>query len=200
MNLQSARRCFLRHAAFAASAVAVPRWAWSNPPSLQANPFALGVASGDPAPDGVVLWTRLALANPAQMQASHTVRWEVAHDGRFAQIVQKGEATAVPALGHSVHVELRGLAPGRWYHYRFMLGDAISATGRTRTAPAPGEMPAALRIAFIAGRSVLGPDEQAAIAIARERQQNFMRPEKHAGLGPVPQTIRIASRRLLPPR
>ena len=116
----------MRKAILAAAATQLPRWAWSNPPALQTNPFALGVASGDPAPDGVVLWTRLALTNPA-----HPVRWEVAHDARFARIVQKGEATAVPALGHSVHVELRGLAPGRWYHYRFMLGDAVSATGRS---------------------------------------------------------------------
>lgn len=142
------RRQFLRHAAITASATTLPRWAWSNPPSLPTNPFALGVASGDPAPDGVVLWTRLALTNPAQMQAAHTVRWEVAHDARFAQIVQKGEATALPQLGHSVHVELRGLAPARWYHYRFMLGDAVSAVGRTRAAPAAGDLPDALRIAF----------------------------------------------------
>jgi alkaline phosphatase D len=142
------RRAFLRKAALAAAATTLPRWAWSNAPSLQANPFALGVASGDPAPDGVVLWTRLVLADPAQMQAAHTVRWEVAHDARFAQIVQKGEATALPLLGHSVHVELRGLAPGRWYHYRFMLGDAASPTGRTRTAPAPDDVPGALRLAF----------------------------------------------------
>lgn len=142
------RRAFLRKAILAAAATQLPRWAWSNAPALQSNPFALGVASGDPTPDGVVLWTRLVLADPALMQATHTVRWEVAHDARFAQIVQKGEASAQPALGHSVHVELRGLAPGHWYHYRFMLGDAISATGRTRTAPAPGDLPATLRIGF----------------------------------------------------
>ncbi|MDP3228568.1 MAG: alkaline phosphatase D family protein [Acidovorax sp.] len=142
------RRAFLQYAAYAATAAALPRWAWSKPPSLQANPFALGVASGDPEPDGVVLWTRLVLADPAQIQAAHTVRWEVAHDARFAQIVKKGEATALPTLGHSVHVELHGLAPGRWYHYRFMLGDAVSTTGRTRTAPATGDLPAALRLAF----------------------------------------------------
>lgn len=142
------RRAFLQHAAYAAAAATLPRWAWSNPPSLHSNPFALGVASGDPAPDGVVLWTRLVLADPALMQAAHTVRWEVAHDVRFAQIVQKGEATALPALGHSVHVELHSLAPGRWYHYRFMQGDAVSTVGRTRTAPAPGDLPDALRVAF----------------------------------------------------
>ena len=103
------RRLFLRNAALTASAVTLPRWAWSTPPALQTNPFALGIASGDPAPDGVVLWTRLLLTDPAQRLATHTVRWEVAHDAGFAQIVQKGEAMALPALGHSVHVELEGL-------------------------------------------------------------------------------------------
>ena len=142
------RRTFLQQAAWAAVATSLPRWASANPPALPSNPFALGVASGDPAPDGMVLWTRLLLADPAQMQAAPTVRWELAHDARFGQIVQKGEAPALPALGHSVHVELRGLAPGRWYHYRFMLGDAVSAVGRTRTAPAPGDLPATLRLAF----------------------------------------------------
>lgn len=142
------RRAFLQHAVWAAAATTLPRWAWSNPPALQADPFALGVASGDPAHDGVVLWTRLVWTEGAQAQAAHTVRWEVAHDPGFAHIVQKGEAPALPQLGHSVHVELRGLAPGRWYHYRFMLGDAVSAVGRTRTTPAPQELPARLRVAF----------------------------------------------------
>ena len=147
MTLQP-RRSFLRNAALAATATTLPHWAWSKPPTLQGNPFALGIASGDPTPDGVVLWTRLVLADAAQMQATHTVRWEVAHDARFAQIVQKGEAPALAQLGHSVHVELRGLQPARWYHYRFMLGDAVSTVGRTRTAPAAGDLPDALRIAF----------------------------------------------------
>ena len=142
------RRAFLQQAACAATAATLPRWAWSKPPTLRHDPFALGVASGDPTPDGVVLWTRLLLADPGQAQAAPTVRWEVAHDHRFARLVQKGEATARPEWGHSVHVELRGLEPGRWYHYRFMLGDAVSATGRTRTAPAPGELPGRLRIAW----------------------------------------------------
>jgi alkaline phosphatase D len=142
------RRAFLQYAAHAAAATGLPRWAWSNPLPLQSNPFGLGVASGDPTPDGAVLWTRLMLADPALMQVDRTVRWEVAHDAGFAQIVQKGEATALQALGHSVHVELHGLQPARWYHYRFMLGDAVSTVGRTRTAPAAGELPDALRIAF----------------------------------------------------
>ncbi|MFN7855820.1 MAG: alkaline phosphatase D family protein, partial [Acidovorax sp.] len=142
------RRSFLRYAAWAAAAHTLPRWAWSNPPSLATNPFALGVASGDPATDSVVLWTRLVLADPAHMQGSHTVRWELAHDARFAQIVHQGETTAHAGLGHSVHVEVAGLAPDRWYHYRFMLGDATSTTGRTRTAPAANVLAQKLRLAF----------------------------------------------------
>ncbi|MFY3383953.1 alkaline phosphatase D family protein [Paracidovorax sp. MALMAid1276] len=143
------RRRFVQQAVVSAAATTLPRWAWSNPVSVATDPFALGVASGDPVADGVVLWTRLALADqPALMQSAHTVRWEVAHDARFAQIVQKGEATALPLLGHSVHVELRGLAPGRWYHYRFLWGGAASPVGRTRTAPAAGDLPATLRLGF----------------------------------------------------
>ncbi|WP_041949692.1 alkaline phosphatase D family protein [Verminephrobacter eiseniae] len=142
------RRAFLLHAAWAASAGSAPRRAWSRSPALGRNPFALGVASGEPAPDGLVLWTRLLLAEPGQQQTPYSVRWELAHDSRFARIVQRGQAPALPQLGHGVHVQLHGLAPERWYHYRFMLGDAVSATGRTRTAPAPGMLPAALRLAF----------------------------------------------------
>ena len=90
------RRQFLRNAALAAAVSPLPRWAWSTSPALQTNPFALGIASGDPVPDGVVLWTRLLLTDPAQMLAAHTVRWEVAHDAGFTQIVQKGEAPRYP--------------------------------------------------------------------------------------------------------
>ena len=142
------RRAFLQIAACAATASALPRWAWSNPPKLSTHPFALGVASGDPAPDSVVLWTRLVLADAAQAQAAHTVRWEVAHDAGFTNIVRKGQAPALPHLGHSVHVEVDGLQPARWYHYRFMLGDAVSAVGRTRTTPAMEDLPGALRVAL----------------------------------------------------
>lgn len=141
------RRAFLQRAALVAAAGTLPRWAWSNHP-LQHDPFALGVASGDPTPDGVVLWTRLLPTQHGDLSDPFTVRWELADDPAFRRIVQRGQATALPALGHSLHVELTGLAPARWYHYRFMLGDAISATGRTRTAPAADAMDAHLRIAF----------------------------------------------------
>jgi alkaline phosphatase D len=117
---------------------------------LAAYPFSLGVASGSPLPDAVILWTRI-LADPLNAastpQVPLAVRWEVAADEAFARIVAKGTASAMPELAHSVHVDVTGLAPARWYWYRFMLGDAVSPVGRTRTAPAPDAMPDVLKLA-----------------------------------------------------
>ncbi|MDY0106494.1 MAG: alkaline phosphatase D family protein, partial [Giesbergeria sp.] len=141
------RRDFLRLTAAVAGPAALPRWAWAGG-TLRHDPFGLGVASGDPTSDGMVLWTRLLPASPGEHAGALTVRWELAEDDAFRRIVRHGTATALPELAHSVHVELAGLAPDRWYHYRFLHGDAVSPTGRTRTAPAAGQMPARLRLAF----------------------------------------------------
>ncbi|MBK1659903.1 alkaline phosphatase D family protein [Paracraurococcus ruber] len=112
-------------------------------------PFRLGVASGDPLPDGVVLWTRLApdpLAPLGGMPAAAVpVGWEVAEDDRFARIAARGTELARPELGFSVHAEVGGLQPGRPYWYRFRAGSEASPVGRTRTAPAPEAAPARLR-------------------------------------------------------
>ncbi|VTR97294.1 alkaline phosphatase D family protein [Tuwongella immobilis] len=116
------------------------------------NPFALGVASGDPDATSVVLWTRLA---PKPMQPDYgmtpetvAVTWELADDEQFKKVVQSGTANATPELGHSVHVEVSRLAPNRWYFYRFRAGDVTSPIGRTRTLPAADSMPESLRFAF----------------------------------------------------
>jgi len=146
------RRNFLVHAgrllSLAALASAYPSQAISR---TSVYPFSLGVASGSPRPDSVVLWTRI-LPNPLDATSSGTqpfsVRWEVAEDEGFGHIAAQGIATALPELAHSVHVDASGLRPGRWYWYRFLLGDAASPVGRTRTAPADDEMPASLRLAF----------------------------------------------------
>jgi alkaline phosphatase D len=109
----------------------VPRPGPDEP--LPADLFGLGVASGDPAPDGVVLWTRLA---PGRMPARTVpVGWEVAHDEGFTRLAARGTTAAEARLGHSVHVEVGGLDPHRWYFYRFLANGEISDTGRTRTAP-----------------------------------------------------------------
>lgn len=121
-------------------------------PRFATDPFSLGVASGYPLPAGMVLWTRLAPA-PAEAdggmgRAIVPVRWEIATDEAMRDIVASGSAEAAPEWGHSVHVEPQGLAPDRPYWYRFNAGDAQSAIGRTRTAPALDAAPARLRFAF----------------------------------------------------
>jgi alkaline phosphatase D len=111
-------------------------------PLISQDPFTLGVASGDPRSDGVVLWTRLA-PEPLALDGRGgmadqrvNVRWQLARDERFRTVVRDGQAPAVPELGHSVHVEVNGLQPGREYFYRFRTGHFESPVGRTRTAPA----------------------------------------------------------------
>ncbi|NYH78494.1 alkaline phosphatase D [Actinopolyspora biskrensis] len=110
------------------------------------EPFALGVASGDPLPTGIVLWTRLAQDPTApdgmggMPNRTFPVLWEISEDENFARPVQRGRSWAGPEHGHSVHVEVDGLRPGAEYFYRFRVGDEVSPTGRTRTAPPPGHM------------------------------------------------------------
>ncbi len=116
-------------------------------------PFQLGVAAGDPLPDGFVIWTRLA---PDPLTPGHgmpsapvPVRWEVATDPGFRTVVQKGEAVARPELGHAVHVEVAGLEPGRPHWYRFTSGRERSPVGRALTAPAPGAAVARSRFGVV---------------------------------------------------
>ncbi len=144
------RRQLLRFAAAAAMSASLPLAALAQP-RWTSDPFALGVASGAPGTDSVVLWTRLAPARgelPEGGRAPIPVRWEIADDERFQRIAQHGQALALPELAHSVHVEPAGLAPDRWYWYRFASGDAVSAVGRTRTLPAPDAQPQRLRVAY----------------------------------------------------
>ncbi|WP_231754312.1 alkaline phosphatase D family protein [Caulifigura coniformis] len=118
---------------------------------LPSNPFTLGVASGDPSPDGFVLWTRLA-PNPLEgggMPAQNVeVKWEVADDEAMSRPIIKGTTVATPDLAHSVHVEVPGLKPDRWYFYRFTAAGEASPVGRARTAPARGTTPEKLKFAF----------------------------------------------------
>lgn len=119
-------------------------WRLTSRPRFEDDPFALGVASGDPTPGGAVLWTRLA-PRPLEPEGGMPgyrpiVGWEVAEDDAFTRIVRRGRYTAAPELGYSVHVDLDGLMPDRWYVYRFFVGDAVSPIGRMRTAPAEGAL------------------------------------------------------------
>ncbi|MFD3742903.1 alkaline phosphatase D family protein [Nocardia sp. NPDC058633] len=128
-------------------------------PRRLGEPFSLGVASGEPTSDGVVLWTRLA-PDPFAPDGyggmtidAVTVDYEVAEDERFSKVVARGSAVATRALGHSVHPEVNGLAPDRWYYYRFRAGSSISPVGRTRTAPPPNSPTERLRFAFASCQS-----------------------------------------------
>ncbi len=147
------RRDFLQVAgAFSlASLAARPALGIVRKATFAADPFTLGVASGDPSDDGFVLWTRLAPdplngggMNPEAVQ----VRWEVATDDAMQSIVQQGEVTASADWAHSIHVEVAGLKPNRPYWYRFTAGDAISPVGRARTAPARDAALDKLRFSF----------------------------------------------------
>ena len=121
------------------------------------DPFTLGVASGDPAADSVVLWTRLAPdpfaadGHGGMPAVPLPVEWEVARDESMRQVVGRGVALATPDLGHSVHPEVGGLDPDREYYYRFRVpgrDGAISPVGRTRTTPRPQDDPTSLTFAF----------------------------------------------------
>ena len=151
MTWEPTRRTLLQGAALTGSAAligigAMARGAWAN-----GQPFSLGVASGEPVPDGMVLWTRLApaplAADGGMGQRRVPVRWEIAEDAQF-QRVRSGTTMALPEHGHAVHVEVSGLRPGRVYWYRFIAEGEVSPVGRTRTAPAPGAVVDRLRLAF----------------------------------------------------
>jgi alkaline phosphatase D len=150
--MEPQRRLFLLDAARLAAAftAAGPSILRAAPSNAAGYPFSLGVASGSPLPDSVILWTRI-LPDPLDANSAPRLavplRWEVAQDEAFRRIVAKGSAIATPELAHSVRVNVTGLQPARWYWYRFMLGDAVSPAGRTRTAPSADSMPDMLKLA-----------------------------------------------------
>jgi alkaline phosphatase D len=124
--------------------------AWAQP-VFRFFPFSLGVASGEPAPDGFVIWTKLApeplAPNGGLPMRPIEVAWEVAEDPAFRIMAARGRAMARPELGHAVHVEVAGLRPARDYFYRFQAGAERSRVGRAKTLPAPGTTPAEFRFA-----------------------------------------------------
>ncbi|WP_424536458.1 alkaline phosphatase D family protein [Sphaerisporangium viridialbum] len=122
---------------------------------LRADPFTLGVASGDPDPGGFVIWTRLAPQPLAEdgmggmPSRSFPVLWQVYSDAQCRRVVRAGVAVAAPEWGHSVHVEVEGLSNDREYWYRFRVGPYVSPAGRARTAPHPLAYGGALAMAFV---------------------------------------------------
>jgi alkaline phosphatase D len=119
---------------------------------FEADPFSLGVASGDPTSTGVVLWTKL-VTKPLEPEGGVPrekieVGWELATDDAMRNVVRRGYAIATPQLAHSIHIEVEGLESDRWYWYRFHAGQGTSPIGRARTMPVESESLATLRLAF----------------------------------------------------
>ena len=162
LHAGTTRRRFLTWAGVAAGIATVPALfttdaASAPPPRRGSDLFTLGVASGDPLPDGVVLWTRLA-ADPlarggAMGLLPAPVEWEIATDHGMRHVVARGVEVATPENGHSVHADVRGLRPAADYFYRFRTAGSLSAIGRTRTAPSHGSRLSALTFAFASCQS-----------------------------------------------
>jgi alkaline phosphatase D len=147
------RRSFLRIAGAGAGTLVVA----SSLPATAAPPakpyFQHGLASGDPLPDRVILWTRVS-PTAASFPGSSAgpvvdVRWQVATDPGFRRVVASGTAVTGPEADHTVKVDAPGLAPATWYWYRFVLDGVRSPVGRTRTAPAPDSAVAGLRLGVV---------------------------------------------------
>ncbi|WP_435643794.1 alkaline phosphatase D family protein [Streptomyces sp. H49] len=119
----------------------------------QAPAFLHGVASGDPLPDGVLLWTRVTPvpeATPGSGLGPDTeVGWVVARDRALTQVVARGSTTATAASDHTVKADIRGLEPATDYWFRFSSGGTDSPVARTRTAPAPTADVAGLRFGVV---------------------------------------------------
>ena len=150
------RREFNQHLQRSAIALALAPWLTAvAAPSAERrrwkiNPFALGVASGRPRADSVVLWTRLVFGDEDRAAGTEALRVqvEVFADAALKRRVQKAEVVTNEARGHSVHAHLQQLQPSTDYWYRFIQGDASSTVGHTRTAPAPHADVRQLRIAL----------------------------------------------------
>ncbi|MGA8255449.1 MAG: alkaline phosphatase D family protein [Nocardioides sp.] len=141
MTTLNRRNLLIRGAAgVAATTSAAALAGWERAYAAEA-PFVHGVASGDPLPDAVVLWTRVTPNRQARPGSGRgpavTVTWEVSPSPDFSRDVARGRSRATSRHDHTVHVDVTGLKAGTTYWYRFAAMGARSPVGRTRTAPAP---------------------------------------------------------------
>ncbi|MFC9112462.1 MULTISPECIES: alkaline phosphatase D family protein [Streptomyces] len=148
------RRRTVVKAAAATAALAGPLAAALPARAAQRTPaFLHGVASGDPLPDGVLLWTRVTPtpeATPGSGAGPDTeVRWTVARDSGFTDVVAQGSTLATAASDHTVKADIRGLRPATDYWFRFSAGGTDSPAARTRTAPAAGTAVDGLRLGVV---------------------------------------------------
>ncbi|MEX1653745.1 alkaline phosphatase D family protein [Streptomyces pseudovenezuelae] len=152
-NSPSPRRRTVVKAAAATAVLAAPLAAAWPAGAVEAPAFLHGVASGDPLPDGILLWTRVtptAEAVPGSgLGPDIEVGWVVARDKAFTTVVAKGSVTATAASDHTVKADVRGLAPATDYWFRFSAGGTDSPAARTRTAPAADAAVANLRFGVV---------------------------------------------------
>ncbi|MEK0100622.1 alkaline phosphatase D family protein [Streptomyces sp. A475] len=156
-SLAPRRRSVVKAAAATAGAAALAPLATAPAAHAADGPaFLHGVASGDPLPDGILLWTRVTPtpdAVPGSGKGPDTdVRWEVAQDKDFRQVVAHGTITARASADHTVKADVRGLLPASVYYFRFCAQSpqgAVSPVGRTRTAPALDAQAAGIRFGVV---------------------------------------------------
>ncbi|MFF8944953.1 alkaline phosphatase D family protein [Streptomyces sp. NPDC014864] len=154
VNSLSPRRRTVVKAAAATAVLAGPLAAALPARAATETPaFLHGVASGDPLPDGILLWTRVtptAEATPGSGAGPDTeVSWVVARDKAFTSVVAQGSTMATAASDHTVKADVRGLAPATDYWFRFSAGGTDSPVGRTRTAPAADAAVPGLRFGVV---------------------------------------------------
>lgn len=149
MSLQQTRRILVK-ALLASSITSMPSLAWAQK-KFTKNPFNLGVASGSPTDQSIVLWTRLVddgFFGSNLPNEPIEVLWEMADDKNFLKIIKSGVSLALPELAHSVHADVSSLPPNKWFYFRFQAGGMVSTVGRTRTLPSPNAVVDRLKIAY----------------------------------------------------
>ncbi len=118
--------------------------------AMQAAVYPQSVASGDPQPGGIVLWTRI---DPSQQGGAYAelVAWQIAVDAGFTTVLASGLATLDPAKDNTVKLPVSAptLAPYTGYYYRFIHNGVSSRTGQFKTLPAPDAELPSLKLAFL---------------------------------------------------
>ncbi len=150
MSLQTKRRQLLKALAIATATMSVSNRPWAQA-KFERNPFVLGVASGSPTSHSIVLWTRLIDSGVFGSNLPNKpieVKWEIAKDIEFKEIVKFGISLALPELAHSIHAEVDQLPSNKWFYYRFLCGGSVSPAGKTRTLPTTNELVINLKLAY----------------------------------------------------
>ncbi len=150
MSLQIKRRQLLKALAIATATMSVSNRPWAQV-KFESNPFILGVASGSPTANSIVLWSRLidsGIFGSRLQNEPIEVKWEIAEDAEFKKIIKVGISMALPELAHSVHAEIDQLPANKWFYYRFLCGGSVSPVGKTRTLPAANEFVKNLKFAY----------------------------------------------------